>query len=110
MPGGVLLQKHRCRSSNDATGVVRDARNHFTSPRFASAPQHAAGQLGRNCPLSWQQTVDLGIDARRTLTTTITAVAAWRTRNDNGTLGICAPRPSGWPGASALSMPSSPPT
>ncbi|MEV4279996.1 transposase [Actinoplanes xinjiangensis] len=36
------------------------------------------------------RTVDLGVDARRALTTaTIATVAAWRTRNDNGTLGIC---------------------
>ncbi len=36
------------------------------------------------------RTVDLGIDARRALTTTtITTIAAWRTRSDNNTLAIC---------------------
>lgn len=36
------------------------------------------------------RTVDLGIDARRALTTTtIAAVAAWRNRSDNATLAVC---------------------
>ncbi|WSG09845.1 IS110 family transposase [Micromonospora sp. NBC_01739] len=36
------------------------------------------------------RTVNLDIDARRTLTTTtIAAIAAWRTRNDNATLAVC---------------------
>ncbi|MDI5937147.1 MULTISPECIES: IS110 family transposase [unclassified Micromonospora] len=36
------------------------------------------------------RTVDLGIDARRALTTTtIATVAAWRTRSDNATLAVC---------------------
>ncbi|WP_281898654.1 transposase [Micromonospora humidisoli] len=36
------------------------------------------------------RTVDLGIDARRALTTTtIATIAAWRTRSDNPTLAVC---------------------
>jgi hypothetical protein len=36
------------------------------------------------------RTIDLGIDARRALTTTtIITVAPWRTRGDNATLAVC---------------------
>ena len=59
---------------------------------LTAAREQMSGERTRavNALTALLRTVDLGIDARRALTTTtIATVAAWRTRSDNGTLAIC---------------------
>ena len=90
----------------DAVAMAQAARgldvNHLCWPRAAGdrtalrvltvAREQMSGERTRavNALTALLRTVDLGIDARRALTTTtIATVAAWRTRSDNDTLVIC---------------------
>jgi transposase len=70
----------------------RAAGDRTTLRVLVAAREQMSGERTRavNALTALLRTVDLGVDARRALTTTtIAAVAAWRTRNDNNTLGIC---------------------
>lgn len=90
----------------DAVAMAQAARNldldQLCWPRAAgertalrvlvAAREQMSGERTRavNALTALLRTVDLGVDARRALTTaTIATVAAWRTRSDTGTLGIC---------------------
>jgi transposase len=90
----------------DAIAMTQAARsldvNHLCWPRAAgdrtalrvltAAREQMSGERTRavNALTALLRTVDLGIDARRALTTTtIATVAAWRTRSDNDTLATC---------------------
>jgi transposase len=75
---------HLCwpRQAGDRTAlrVLTAAREQMTSERTRAV----------NALTALLRTVDLGVDARRALTTTaIATIAAWRTRNDGTTLVIC---------------------
>ena len=80
---------------------------------LTAAREQTSGERTRavNALTALLRTVALGIDARRALTTTtIAAVAAWRTRSDNATLAVCRAEAIGWRVASVPSTQNSPPT
>jgi transposase len=99
-------RRHGKSDTVDAVAMAQAARsldiNHLCWPRatgdrtalrvLTAAREQMSGERTRavNALTALLRTVDLGIDARRALTTTtIATVAAWRTRTDTDTLAIC---------------------
>lgn len=84
-------QPRRPRSDHGVRGALRvniASRDHITTGRTAAI----------NALIALLRVVDPGVDARGPLNATqITAVAAWRSRTEELSIGSLAPRPSGWP-------------
>lgn len=74
------LRWHRATGARTALRVLTVAREQMSGERTRAV----------NALTALLRTIDLGIDARRALTTTtITTIAAWRTREENPALAVC---------------------
>lgn len=102
----ISRRRHGKSDALDAVAIAQAARgldvNQLRWPRAAGAStvlrvlsvarEQMSGERTRavNVLTALLRTVDLGIDARRALTTTtITTIAAWRTRDEDPTLTVC---------------------